>query len=59
MPLYPKPSALTIDQLRGLWLSNRDADVRRAIEEVVFRRLDAKNKEHVLSEVESLYAIIH
>lgn len=59
MPLNPKPSDLTINQLRSLWLTNRDADVRRAIEEVVFRRLDAQNKEKVLREVESLYAIIH
>ncbi|MBN9114955.1 MAG: hypothetical protein J0I36_06610 [Pandoraea sp.] len=59
MPLNPRPSDLTIDQLRSLWLTNKDPNVRRAIEEVAFRRLDAQRKERVLGEIEKLYAIIH
>ncbi|EON10625.1 hypothetical protein [Pandoraea sp. SD6-2] len=59
MPLNPRPSELTIDQLRSLWLAHKDPDLRRAIEEVAYRRLEAQHKEKVLREVESLYAIIH
>ncbi|BDD93558.1 hypothetical protein PanNE5_29980 [Pandoraea sp. NE5] len=59
MPLNPRPSDLTIDQLRSLWLTQKDPDVRRAIEEVAFRRLEAQRKEKVLREVESLYVVIH
>lgn len=59
MPLNPRPSELTIDQLRGLWLAHKDPDLRRAIEKVAYRRLEAQHKEKVLREVESLYAIIH
>ncbi len=59
MPLNPRPSDLTIDELRSLWLTLKDPDVRRVIEEVAFRRLEAQRKEKVLREVESLYAIIH
>ena len=59
MPLNPRPSDLTIDQLRSLWLTHKDPDLRRAIEEVAFRRLDAQRRDRVLVEVEKLYAIIH
>ncbi|VVE55174.1 hypothetical protein PCO31111_05020 [Pandoraea communis] len=59
MPLNPRPSDLTIDQLRSLWLTQRDPELRRVIEEVAYRRLEAQRKEKVLREVESLYAIIH
>lgn len=59
MPLNPRPSDLTTDQLRSLWLTHKDPDLRRAIEEVAFRRLDAQRRDKVLVEVEKLYAIIH
>ncbi|VVD82824.1 hypothetical protein PHO31112_01200 [Pandoraea horticolens] len=35
MPLNPRSSDLPIDQLRSLWLTNRNPDIRRVIEEVV------------------------
>ncbi len=36
MPLHHKPPPpLTIDELRALWLTNRNPDVRRALEELV------------------------
>jgi hypothetical protein len=59
MPLNPRPSDLTIDQLRSLWLTEKDPDVRRAIEEVAFRRREAQRQEKVLREAESLYVVIH
>nr|WP_023595614.1 hypothetical protein [Pandoraea pnomenusa] len=59
MPLHPRPSGLTIDQLRSLWLTNKDLDVRRALEELVFRRDQVRRKEEVIQRVESLYVIIH
>ncbi|VVE06225.1 hypothetical protein [Pandoraea sputorum] len=59
MSLNPRPSDLTIDQLRSLWLTNKDPDLRRALEEVAFRRMEAQRKDRVLSEVETLYVIIH
>jgi len=59
MPLNPRPSELTIDQLRSLWLTNKDPDVRRALEEVAFRRREAQRKDKVLREVETLYVVIH
>ncbi|VVE87541.1 hypothetical protein [Pandoraea bronchicola] len=59
MPLNPRPSDLTIDQLRSLWLNHKDPVLRRVIEEVAFRRLEAQRKQKVLFEVEKLYAIIH
>ena len=59
MPLNPRPSDLTIDQLRSLWLNHKDPVLRRVIEEVAFRRLEAQRKQRVLFEVEKLYAIIH
>lgn len=59
MPLQPRPSDLTIDQLRSLWLANKDPDLRRAIEEVAFRRLESQRWDKVLHEIESLYVLIH
>ncbi|WP_353192088.1 hypothetical protein [Pandoraea pnomenusa] len=59
MPLQSRPSDLTIDQLRSLWLTNKDPDLRRAIEEVAFRRQEAARRDRVLLEVERLYVLIH
>ncbi len=59
MPPYPRPSDLTIDQLRSLWLTNKDPGVRQALEELVLRREQVRRKEDVLQRVESLYVIIH
>ncbi|WP_181762458.1 hypothetical protein [Pandoraea pnomenusa] len=59
MPLHPRQSDLTIDQLRSLWLTNKDPGVRQALEELVFRREQVRRKEDVLQRVESLYVIIH
>lgn len=59
MPLNPRPSDLTIDELRSLWLTHKDADLRRAIEEVAFRRLEVQRRDKVLREVEALYVVIH
>ena len=59
MPLYPRPSDLTIDQLRSLSLTNKDPGVRQALEELVLRREQVRRKEDVLQRVESLYVIIH
>lgn len=57
--LNPRPSDLTIDQLRSLWLTQRDPELRRVIEEVAFRRLEAQRRDKVLREVETLYVVIH
>lgn len=59
MPLNPRPSDLTIDQLRSLWLTNRDPNLRRALEEVAFRRREAHELELVFHEAEVLYVAIH
>ena len=59
MPLHPRPSDLTIDQLRGLWLTNKDPGVRQALEELVFRREQVRRKEAVIRRVETLYVIIN
>lgn len=55
MPLHPRSSDLTIDQLRSLWLTNRDPGVRQALEELVFRREQVRRKEAVIRRVETLY----
>ncbi|VVD74171.1 hypothetical protein [Pandoraea commovens] len=59
MPLHPRPSDLTIDQLRSLWLTNKDPGVRQALEELVFRREQVRRKEAVIRRVETLYPIIN
>ncbi|VVE82574.1 hypothetical protein PSP31120_03666 [Pandoraea sputorum] len=59
MPLSPKPSDLTIDQLRSLWLTNRDPNVRRALEELVYRRREAEHMELALHGIERCYVAIH
>lgn len=59
MPLHQRPSDLTIDQLRSLWLANKDPGLRQALEELVFRREQVRRKEEVIQRVESLYVIIH
>ncbi|WP_447639598.1 hypothetical protein [Pandoraea norimbergensis] len=59
MPRDPKPSDLTVEQLRALWLANRDTDIRRALEELVFRRREASHLNLVLIDIERLYVIIH
>lgn len=59
MPLDPKPSDLTIDQLRSLWLTNRDPDIRRVIEEVAYRRREAEQRDLVMHQLEKLYVVIH
>ena len=58
MPLHPKPSDLTIDQLRSLWLTNRDPDIRRALEKLAFRRREAREIELALSSIEHSYVAI-
>ncbi|APD12406.1 hypothetical protein [Pandoraea sputorum] len=59
MPLHPRPSDLTIDQLRSLWLTNKDPGVRQALEELVFRREQVRRKEAVIRRVETLCVIIN
>lgn len=59
MPLHPRPSDQTIDQLRSLWLTNKDPGVRQALEELVFRREQVRRKERVIRRVETLYLIIN
>ncbi|VVE68853.1 hypothetical protein PAN31117_03089 [Pandoraea anapnoica] len=59
MPLHPRRSDLTIDQLRSLWLTNKDPGVRQALEELVFRREQVLRKEAVIRRVETLYVIIN
>lgn len=59
MPLHSRPSDLTIDQLRSLWLTNKDPGVRQALEELVFRREQVRRKEAVIRRVETLYVIIN
>ncbi|WP_322880309.1 hypothetical protein [Pandoraea sputorum] len=59
MLLHPRPSDLTIDQLRSLWLTNKDPGVRQALEELVFRRQQVRRKEAVIRRVETLYVIIN
>lgn len=59
MPQHPQASGLTIDQLRRLWLTNRDPDLRRALEELVFLRKELEHLELALYNIERLYVAIH
>lgn len=58
MSLQPRPSDLSIDRLRSLWLANRDPDIRRALEEVAFRRAAAERQDLALREITTLFEII-
>ncbi|MBN9093028.1 hypothetical protein [Pandoraea pnomenusa] len=41
-----------------MWLANRDPDIRRALEEVAFRRAAAERQDLALREITTLFEII-
>lgn len=59
MSLHPKPSDLTIDQLRSLWFTNRAPDVRGALEELALLRREVEHLHGALHNIETLYVVIH
>ncbi|AJC22644.1 hypothetical protein [Pandoraea pulmonicola] len=48
-----------VEQLRNLWLTNRDTNTRQVIEEVVCHRREAEQREPLLVDLERLYVAIH
>lgn len=58
MPLQPRPSELSIDELRSLWLTSRDPILRRVIEEVAFGRMASQRQDRAIREITALFEII-
>ncbi|ODP33056.1 hypothetical protein A9762_20650 [Pandoraea sp. ISTKB] len=58
MPRKIRPSRLSIEELRALWLSQSDDAVRQVIEEVVFRREQAAHTDKKARRIENLCEIV-
>lgn len=58
MPAHLRFAPLALDELRHLWLTQSDDNVRLVIEEVVLRRIRVERNEKTMREIGSLYKLI-